>query len=111
MSDTTNETNLPYGNTVVPGTSIRDQDFEHAALLGVKRSAAPGVGSLLLGLALLLIGVICFFAALRVLFDPHIVGGPGLVVVLIPLAIIATIASLFFGSRILIKRAQHLRHG
>lgn len=108
MNDTTKD--LQYANTVIPGTSMRTKDFADAELLGAKRKAQPGVGSLLLGLSLVLIGVLCFFAMLRILFQPDILGDAGMVLFVVPLAIIAAIAFLFFGVRTLILRTRHPRH-
>ncbi len=63
--------------------------------------------SLLLGLGLVFIGVVVFFIVLRILFEPALVGGNNMVMLVIPLAIVGCITPLYFGIRILIRRAQH----
>jgi hypothetical protein len=110
MNDTTKGADLQYRDAVVPGTSMRSHDFAEAALLGGKRNTSAGVGSLLLGLLLILLGVGCLFAVLRILFQPYILGGPELVLVVVPLVIIAAVALLFFGIRTLIRRTRHTHH-
>jgi hypothetical protein len=110
MNDTTKGVNLRYDDPVVPGTSIRNQDFEDATLMAGRRKASSGVGSLLLGICLIVLGVMAFFAVLRILFQPYILGDPSLVLVVVPLTIIAAIALLFFGARTLIRRAHHAHH-
>ena len=110
MNDTTKDADLRYGNTGAPGTSIRNQDLADAALIDEKRKSSSGVGSLLLGISLAVLGVLCLFAVLRILFQPYILGGPGLVLVVVPLTIIAAIALLFFGARTLINRTHHAHH-
>ena len=109
MSDTREDADLRFGDASVAVTSIRSQDFADAALMGGKKKSA-GVGSLLLGLSLVLLGVLCFFAVLRILFQPYVLGGPSLVLVVVPLTIIAAIALLFYGARTLINRTRHFHH-
>ena len=110
MNDTTKGADLHFGDAGVPGTSIRNQDFADAALIGGKRKTSAGMGSLLLGAGLVLVGVLCLFAVLRILFEPYILGGPELVLVVIPLTLIAAIALLYFGAKILIHRKRHSHH-
>jgi hypothetical protein len=110
MGDTTKDPDFQYGSAVAPGVSIREDDFEQATVVGTKRRSSARIGRLLLGLGLVFIGVCCFFAVLRLLYDPYGFGGPSGVVVAVPLAIIAALAFLSFGMRSLIKWSHHSSH-
>ncbi len=110
MNDITKETNLQYGQTIATQGLIRGEDFAAATVIGAKPKARSGIPSLLLGLSMIVIGIVCFFIMLRVLFDPYILGGPNMALAVVPLLIIATLGFIVFGSRMLIMRKRHSRH-
>jgi hypothetical protein len=109
MSDSLHHTELQYERGAVTPNSLRSEHFAHASLMGGRTPARKAV-TIVVALALLFFGVMLFFAALRLLFDPYILGGPSMVVVAVPLIVIACIALIYLGTRMLIRGARHSRH-
>jgi hypothetical protein len=62
------------------------------------------------GLALIVAGIACFFAMLRILFNPYLLGGPGMVMVAVPLIIVATLAFIVLGTRLILRASRHSHH-